>query len=65
MTNEDTQKTSINNSLFSFFITSTVNKIGDTGATSMSEVLKINTTLDDLRLECESHDIFAQMNAFR
>ena len=45
--------TSINNSLFSFLFTSTVNNIGDTGATSLSESLKSNTTLTELDLRCE------------
>jgi hypothetical protein len=39
--------------LFSFIITSTVNKIGDTGATSLSEALKSNTALTKLDLFCE------------
>ena len=47
---EDIQKTSFNNSLFSILITSTGNKIGDTGATSLSEALKSNTTLTQLNL---------------
>ena len=34
-------------------ITSTDNNIGDTGATSLSEVLKSNTTLAKLNLSCE------------
>ena len=42
--------TSINNSLFSFLFTSTDNKIGDTGATSLSESLKSNTALTELNL---------------
>ena len=50
---EDTQKKSINNSLFSIFITSTVNNIGDTGTTSLSEALKSNTTLTELNLSGE------------
>ena len=47
-----TQKTSTNNSLFYFF-TSTVNEIGDTGASSLSEALKSNTTLTELNICCE------------
>ena len=47
---EDTQKTFINNSLFSFLSTSTDNGIGDTGATALSEGLKSNTTLSKLDL---------------
>ena len=50
---EDTQKTSINNSLFSFLITSTDNNIGERGATSLSESLKSNTTLTELYLRGE------------
>ena len=50
---EDIQKTSINNSLFSFLFTSTGNVIGDTGTTSLSESLKSNTTLTKLYLNCE------------
>ena len=38
---------------FSFFFSSTVNRIGDTGATSLSESLKSNTTLTKLDLSCE------------
>ena len=41
------------NHSFPFLITSTVNKIGDTGATSLSESLKSNTTLTVLYLSCE------------
>ena len=48
-----TQKTSINNSLFSILITSTDNYIGETGATSLSEALKSNTTLTELDLWSE------------
>ena len=50
---EDTQMTSINNSLSSFLFTSTDNKIRDTGATSLSESLKSNTTLTELYLSGE------------
>ena len=52
-TKEDTQKTSINNSLFSFLNLSTENNIGDRGVTSLSESLKSNTTLTQLILGCE------------
>ena len=38
---------------FSFIITSTGNKIGDRGATSLSESLKSNTTLTALNLSCD------------
>ena len=48
-----TQKTSINNSLFSLLFTSTGNNIGDSGATSLSALLKSNTTLTKLNLRCE------------
>ena len=47
------QMTSINNSLFSFHFSSTDNKIGDTGATSLSEALKSNTALTKLDLSRE------------
>ena len=50
---EDTQKTFINNSLFSILFTQTGNDIEDTGATSLSEALKSNTTLKKLYLKCE------------
>ena len=45
--------TSINNSLFFLLFTSTDNNIGDTGATSLSESLKLNTTLTKLNLSSE------------
>ena len=45
--------TSINNSLFSFLFTSTDNKTEGTGATSLSESLKSNTTLTELNLSGE------------
>ena len=38
---------------FSFLFTSTGNDIGESGATSLSEVLKSNTTLTKLNLSCE------------
>ena len=44
-----TEKT-INNSLFPFFITSSGNEIGDIGVSSLSEALKSNTTLTELKL---------------
>ena len=44
---------SINNSLFPFLITITENNIGYTGAASLSESLKSNTTLTELSLRCE------------
>ena len=49
-----THKISISNSLFSFslFIT-TASDIGETGATSLGEALKPNTTLTQLNLFCE------------
>ena len=50
---KDIQKTSINNSLFSFLYSPTGNKIGDAGATSLSESLKSNTTLMKLNLSGE------------
>ena len=43
----------INNTLFFILIKSTGNKIGDTGATSLSRALKSNTTLSQLNLGCE------------
>ena len=39
------------NHSFLFLILSTDNKVGDRGATSLSEALKSNTTLTDLNLE--------------
>ena len=53
---EDTQKTSISKSLFTFLFITTGNGIGDTGVTSLSEALKLNTTLAKLNLEGEHHD---------
>ena len=44
---------SINNPLFSIFIKSTGNNIGDAGTTSMSDALKSNTTLTKLNLWSE------------
>ena len=45
-----TQMTSISNQLFSIFTKSTGNNIGVTGATSLSDALKSNTTLTKLDL---------------
>ena len=42
---------SINNPLFSILIKSTDNRIGETGAASLSEALKSNTTLTQLHPE--------------
>ena len=50
---KDTQKTSLNNSLFSFLVTPTGNNVGERGATSLSESLRINTTLTELDLSCK------------
>lgn len=36
-----------------FYFILTVNKIGETGATSLSEALKSNATLAELNLGCE------------
>ena len=44
---------SVNKPLFSFLFTSTDNGIGNTGATSLSELLKSNTTLTELNMSCE------------
>ena len=41
---------------FSFLFSSTGNKIGDTGATSLSEALKSNTTLTTLNLWSETKE---------
>jgi hypothetical protein len=38
---------------FSFLLISTDNRIGETGATTLSESLKSNTTLTKLNLSCE------------
>ena len=48
----NTQMASINNPLFFILIRSTGNKIGDKGATSLSDALKSNTTLMELDLRC-------------
>ena len=50
---KDTQKTSINKSLFSILSSSTENRIEVTGAASLSEALKSNTTITDLDLASE------------
>jgi hypothetical protein len=52
-TKEDTPKTYINKSFFSFLFSSIGNEIGCTGVTSLSEALKSNTTLTKLNLNCE------------
>ena len=49
----NTQIESINNPLFSILIKSTGNKIGETGAASLSDALKSNTTLAKLDLSRE------------
>ena len=49
----NTQISSINNQIFSILIKSTDNRIGDTGATSLSDALKSNTTLTELYLSGE------------
>ena len=43
----------INKPLFFILIKSTENKIGERGATSLSDALKSNTTLVELNLKCE------------
>ena len=50
----NTQIAFINKSLFSILNKSTGNWIGDTGATSLSDALKSNTTLTKLDLECKN-----------
>ena len=55
-TNENTQKIYNSNSLFSFFIAITGNSIEERGATSLSELLKSNTTLTVLYLSCEDKE---------
>ena len=47
---------SIYNSLFSILVKSTVNKIGDTGAISLSDALKSNATLTKLNLSCKTKE---------
>ena len=42
-------------------MTSTDNEIGDTGATSLSDALKSNTTLTQINLECEDKRNNTQM----
>ena len=51
----------INSLLFSFLIKSTVNKIGDAGATSLSDALKSNTTLTQLYFHGEDKRNNTQM----
>ena len=58
-----TQMASINNPLFSIFIKSTGNSIGDTGAKSLSDALKSNTTLKQLDLERENKRNNKQMTS--
>ena len=63
------KKTSISNSLFSLHFTTTGNKIGDTGATSLSEALKSNITLTKLDMSGEdqienTQKYFQQTTAF-
>ena len=50
----NTQMAPINNPLSSILIKSTGNKIGETGATSVSDALKSNTTLTELNM-CREH----------
>ena len=47
------QMMSISNSLFSIFIKTTGNSIGERGVKSLSDALKSNTTLTKLNLGCE------------
>ena len=49
----NTQMASMNNPLFFILSKSSANIIGETGATSLSDALKINTTLTKLDLERE------------
>ena len=49
----NSQISSINNQIFSILIKSTDNRIGDTGATSLGDALKSNTTLTELYLSGE------------
>ena len=57
----NTQMASINNQLFSIINKSTGNGIGDTGATSLSDALKSNTTLTQLSLLCKDKRNNTQM----
>ena len=57
----NTQMESTNNPLFSILIKSTVNDIGYTGATSLSDALKSNTTLTKLDLSGEHERNNTQM----
>ena len=49
----NTEMASINNPLFSILVKTTVNEFRETGATSLSDALKINTTLTELTLHCK------------
>ena len=59
----NTQMTSINNPLFSIFIKSTDNRIGESGTTSLSDALKSNTTLTELYMSGEDTRNNAQMTS--
>ena len=56
-----TQTASINNPFFFILIKSTGENIGETGATSLSDALKANTTLTELNLNCEDKRNNTQM----
>ena len=56
-----TQIGTINNSLSSVFIQSSDNELGDTGATSLIDALKSNTTLTELYLDGEDKRNNTQM----
>ena len=49
----NTQMASISNLHFSILNKSSGNKVGETGATSLSDALKSNTTLTKLNLSCD------------
>ena len=51
------QTESINNPPFFFFLKTTDNNIGDTGAVIISNALKTNTTLTELCLASEDQEI--------
>ena len=57
----NTQMASISGSFFPILIQSTDNNIGETGATSLSDVLKSNTTLMKLNLGSEDKRNDTQM----
>ena len=57
----NTRMSSVNNSLFSILINSTGNNIYETGATSLSDALKSNTSLRDLDLRSEDKRNNTQM----